>query len=337
MKLKPINEQVVVVFGASSGIGRQAALNFAARGAKVVAAARGEAGLHSLVEEILSEGGQAFYVVADTANYEQVENVARECVRCYGRIDTWVHAAGVIQFARFEDTTPDEFKQIIDINLLGQIYGAHVAMPHLKKQGGALIHISSVEAIRAAPLQSAYGASKHGISGFLESLRAELIHEKVNVSVTEIMPAVINSPIWETGRNKTGKKIQGPLPPAYHPKVVADAILYAAENPIRDMVAGTVGVAVRYSERISPELADYFTSWVAYRQVGTEPADPDAVDNLFQPVTESDRIEGRLEGWKTDVDPFMWVRTRRPAVKRAIAAGGALAAFGLFRFLRRGA
>lgn len=310
MRLKPVQDQVVVVFGASSGIGRQAALDFASRGARVVVAARGEAGLQSLVEEISENGGQAFYVVADAANYEQVENVARECVRRYGRMDTWVHAAGVIQFARFEDTTPEEFRQIIEVNLLGQIYGARVALPHLKQRGGALIHLSSVEAIRSAPLQSAYGASKHGISGFLESLRAELIHEEVPVSVTEIMPAVINTPIWETGRNKTGKTIHGPLPPAYHPKVVSDAILFAAENPVRDMVAGAVGLLIRYSERVSPTLADHVTSWVGYRQVGEEPADPYLRDNLFKPVTDSDRVEGTLEGWKSDWDPVTWLRTR---------------------------
>ena len=335
MKLKPLSEQVAVVFGASSGIGRQTALDMAARGAKVVAAARGEAGLHSLVDEIQAAGGQAFYVVADAANHPQVQNVAQECIRRYGGMDTWVHAAGVILFARVEDTTPEEFKQVMEVNLLGQIHGALAALPHLRQNGGALIHISSVEAIRAAPLQSAYAASKHGISGFLEGLRAELIHEGADVSVTEIMPAVINTPIWETGRNKTGKKVTGPLPPAYHPKVVADAILYAAENPVRDMVAGTAGLMVRYSERVSPALADYVSSWMGYRQLTDEPADPDARDNLFKPVTDSDRVEGTLEGWKMDFDFFTWIRTRSSGAKAAAGAAGLAGVLAVLGLLRR--
>src|SRR5215216_2298864 len=149
MRLKPIDEQVVVLMGASSGIGRETALRFADRGARVVSA-RGEEGLASLVEEIRREGGEATYAVADTSEFEQVKAVAERAVEEYGTLDTWVHLAAVGLFATFEETTPEEFARLIDVNLMGQVYGAMAALAHIKREGrGALIHISSVEAKRS--------------------------------------------------------------------------------------------------------------------------------------------------------------------------------------------
>jgi NAD(P)-dependent dehydrogenase (short-subunit alcohol dehydrogenase family) len=162
VQLKPVGEQVVVMMGTSSGIGRESALRFARKGAKVVASARGEEGLDSLVQEIRDTGGEAIAVPADTSEFDQVKAVADRAVEEYGRLDTWVHLAAVGLFATFEQTTPEEFRRVIDVNLMGQVYGAMVALPHLKREGrGALIHISSVEAKRSFPFHSAYGASKH--------------------------------------------------------------------------------------------------------------------------------------------------------------------------------
>lgn len=197
MQLKPINQQVVAVVGASSGIGRNAALQFANRGAKVVVAARSELGLQSLVDEIQKMGGDATYVVADVTVFDEVKAIANKAVEVYGSLDTWVHNAAIELYAAFEVTTPLEFKRIIDVNLMGQVHGAMAALPHIKREGrGALIHVSSVEARRSLPLQSAYAAAKHGIDGFLESLRVELMHEKLSISVTNIMPASINTPLF---------------------------------------------------------------------------------------------------------------------------------------------
>src|SRR5918993_4062859 len=150
MKLKPLREQVVVLMGASSGIGRETALRFAKGGAKVVVAARSEAGLRSLEDEIRELGGEVTTMVADVSEFEQVEAVAQRAVEEYGRLDTWVHLAAVGLFATFEDMTPEEFERVIDVNLMGQVYGAMAALPHLKREGrGALIHISSMEAKRS--------------------------------------------------------------------------------------------------------------------------------------------------------------------------------------------
>src|ERR671917_397126 len=172
MQLKPVEQQVVAVVGASSGIGRQAALRFSRRGAKVVVSARGESGLRSLVDEIHREGGEAVAVVADVAEFDQVKTIADQAAEEYGRLDTWVHLASVSLFAPLEEITPEEFKRIVEVDLMGQVYGAMAALPHLKREGrGVLVHVSSVLARRSVPLQSPYCASKHGVDGMLESTR----------------------------------------------------------------------------------------------------------------------------------------------------------------------
>jgi NAD(P)-dependent dehydrogenase (short-subunit alcohol dehydrogenase family) len=332
--LKPINEQVVVVFGASSGIGRQTALDFASRGASVVVASRSKSGLDSLVEEIEQDGGRAYAITADAANYAEVEAVAHAASERFGGIDTWAHVAGTMILAPFEETTPDEFKRLIEVNLLGQIYGAKVALPYLRKRGqGALIHVSSVEAYRALPLQSAYGASKHGMSGFIESLRVELERDEVEISVTEIMPAVINTPIWDKGRNKLGYKSHPPVPPIYHPQIVSDTILYAAENSVRRLVAGGGAVGVTWLERFSPFLTDKVTQLVGFDQTTDEPLPPDAPDGLFEPVPELDTIEGRFSDEQFTSDPYVWAKTNPNKVNLILAGGliGGLLAYGIFR------
>lgn len=319
INLKPIGVQVVAVFGASSGIGRSAALEFAKRGAKVCVAARSEEGLKSLVEEIESAGGDAFYVVADAADFEQVKNVADKTVERYGRLDTWVHSAAILIFATFELTEPDEFERLIKVNLLGQIYGAKAALPHLKEKGGALIHISSVEAWRGVPYQSAYVASKHGINGFLQSLRVEVKHDKLPVSVTQILPAAINTPIYDKGTNKMPFKSR-PLPPIYHPKIVSDAILFAAENPTTDLIAGGAGVGVVLAERFSPALAEFVSEKIGFiGQKTDEENSGNYAGGLFTPVSGFDTIEGRFSDEQLNSDPYTYLKTN-PKVKNTLLA-----------------
>lgn len=329
IKLKPIDRQVVVVFGASSGIGRETALRFARRGAKVVAAARSRQGLSSLIDEIERSGGEASWMAADAADFKQVEAVALHAVEKFGRIDSWVHTAATAVMALFEQITPEEFKRVIEVNLLGQAYGAMVALPHLRNAGGgALIHVSSVEAWRTVPFQSAYGASKHGVSGFLEALRVELQHDRVPISVTEILPAAINTPFYDKTRTKLGVKPR-PVPPIYHPRVVADAILYAAEHPVRALVAGGAGEAVVLSQRLSPLFADFVTRQVAFKWQHTDaPKSADAPNSLFEPIGGYDTVEGPFADEARSWSVYTWVETH-PVVKRALALlmfGGAIAA-----------
>lgn len=332
MQLKPINQQVVAIVGASSGIGREAALLFAARGAKVVVSARSKRGLETLVEEIHSRGGDAIAVPADVASFEQVQAIATRTVEHYGRLDTWVHAAATGILAQFDQITPEEFKRVVDVNLMGQVYGAMAALPYLKQEGrGALIHISSMEGRRSLPLQSPYCAAKHGIEGFLESLRVELQHEKIPISVTSVKPAVINTPYYDKVRTKLGVKPTG-IPPYYSPSLVAEAILYVAEHPTRDYIVGDVGKILDVLQRLSPELVDTLLLLVGFQgQRTNEPKSEAAPDNVFEPIQGYDKIKGdfsnleipSITDWLDKNPPLKWgaiAATTLGAVALAILA-----------------
>lgn len=335
IKLKPIGAQVVVVFGASSGIGRITALEFARRGAKLIVSARSEDGLKSLVEEIREIGGEAFYVVADAADFQQVKTVADKAVELFGRIDTWVHSAGTLIFARVEQTEPEEFQRLIEVNLLGQIHGAKAALPYLKKNGGALIHLSSVESYRTVPFQSAYGASKHGINGFLKALHVELKHDEIPVSVTQILPHAINTPIYDKGRNKMPFKAR-PIPPIYHPQIVADAILYAAENPIAELIAGGAGAVAIMTERISPAISEWFAKKLGFVAQNTSEENPGIYEgNLFEPVSGMDTVEGSFSDEQIGRDPYTYVKTHPKVKTGLLAAGGIIGGLLAWRALKR--
>ena len=293
MQLKPISQQVVAIIGASSGIGRETALQFARKGAKVVVSARNESGLNSLVEEIQVLGGEAKSIKGDVADFEQVKAIADYTVEQYGRLDTWVHCAATGILAPFEEITPEEFKRVVDVTLMGQVYGAMVALPYLKQEGrGAMIHVSSMEGRRALPLQSAYSTAKHGLEGLLESLRVELQHEKIPVSVTSIKPAVINTPFYNHVLTKLGVKPTG-LPPYYSPKLVAEAILHTAEHPTRDFIVGDVGRILDISQRLSPELMDAILVAIGFKgQRTSEPKAADDPNNLYEPMEGYTQVEG---------------------------------------------
>ena len=323
MKLKPVEEQVVALMGASSGIGRETARRFARRGAKVVVSARSKEGLDSLVEEIRSAGGEATAVVAEVTDFDQVKAVADRAAEVYGRLDTWVHLAAVSIFASFEETTPEEFKRVVEIDLLGQAYGAMAALPHIKREGrGALVHVTSVVARRAVPLQSAYCAAKHGVDGFLESLRVELRREGWPIGVTNVMPAAINTPFFDKARTKLGVKPKG-FPPTYAPDVVSDAILYAAEKAPRDLVAGGAGKGMILGQRLSPRLMDAVMLPGGFGSQQTdEPKPEDAPDALFEPVEDQDRAEGYLDNQTLSRSLSTWLDTH-PLAKRGLIASGA--------------
>jgi NAD(P)-dependent dehydrogenase (short-subunit alcohol dehydrogenase family) len=324
VKLKPIENQVVVVMGASSGIGRETALRFAKRGAKVVVAARNEAGLRSLEDEIRGLGGEARVVVADVSEFEQVEAVAQSTVEEYGRLDTWVHLAAAGLFARFDQTEPEEFRRVVDVDPMGQVYGAMAALPHIKREGrGALVHISSVVGKRAAPLQSAYSASKHGVEGFLESLRVELLRDGWGtIGVTNVIPAAINTPFFTKARTKLGVKPKG-FPPIYQPGVVVDAILYSAEKAPREIVAGGAGKGMLLTQRLSPRLMDTLMVRGGFgSQITDEPKSSADPDGLFAPMNGQNRTEGEFSEQALPRSYLTWLDTH-PAWKWSIGVAGA--------------
>jgi NAD(P)-dependent dehydrogenase (short-subunit alcohol dehydrogenase family) len=322
MKLKPVEEQVVALMGASSGIGRETALRFAQRDARVVIAARSKEALDSLAEEI--RGGEATVVVADASVFDQVKAVADAAVEEYGRLDTWVHLAAISLFARFDETTPEEFKRVVEIDLLGQAYGAMAALPHLKREGrGALVHVTSVVARRSVPLQSAYCAAKHGVDGFLESLRVELRREGWPIGVTNVMPAAINTPLFDNARTKLGVKPKG-FPPMYAPGVVSDAIIYAAEKAPRDIAAGGAGKGLILGQRLSPRLMDAIMLPGGFESQQTdEPKPVEAPDGLFEPVEGQDRTDGDFGDQTLSRSLSTWLDSH-PVAKRGLIAGAAL-------------
>jgi NAD(P)-dependent dehydrogenase (short-subunit alcohol dehydrogenase family) len=293
LNLKPIEEQVVVVVGANSGIGRETALRFAKRGSKVMVAGRSLPPLTELAQQIQLSGGDAAAYEADVTRYEQMQSLAERAVERYGRIDTWVHAAAVSIYAPFQETRPEEFRQVIEVNLIGQAFGAMAALPHLKQTGGgALIHIGSVESKRSIPLHSAYSASKHGMIGFIDALRVELIHDRTPISVTTILPSGINTPFFDKSLTRLGVKPR-PSPPVYEPGLVADAILYAAEHPVRELYVGGAGRSMAWMHRLSPGLTDLLFSRFSYRpQLTNQPKTDQSPNNLYEHMEGYDQVQG---------------------------------------------
>ncbi len=294
MQAKAINEQVAVLFGASSGIGRATARRFAEQGARVVIVARSNDGLESLATEIKQKGGQVLALTADTADYEQVSRVAEQTVAHFGRIDTWVHLAAVSVYGYTWEVPPDELAQVIVTDLIGQIYGARAAIPHMRADGGTLIHISSVLGMRGMPLQSAYSAAKHGVNGFTEALRLELRHAKIPVQVTTIMPSAINTPFFENAKSHMGVKPAG-MAPYYQPELVTDAIMYAAEHPVRDIVVGGAGKLLNVAQRISPPLVDELLVHTAFKaQTLPEIELAEGPNNLEAPLSSTNQTHGTM-------------------------------------------
>jgi NAD(P)-dependent dehydrogenase (short-subunit alcohol dehydrogenase family) len=310
MKLKPIDEQVVVIVGANSGIGRETALRFAERGAKLVVSGRSLPALTELARRIQLKGGEASAQAADVSQYEQMQALAERVIELYGRIDTWVHAAAVSVYAPFQQTSPEEFRQVIEVNLMGQAFGAMAALPHLKRAGGgALIHIGSVESKRSFPFHSAYSASKHGMIGFIDALRVELMHDRVPISVTTILPAGINTPFFDKSLTRLGVKPR-PSPPVYEPVLVANAILYAAEHPVREVYVGGAGRSIAWMQRMAPGLVDRLLSRFGYRPQLTDQHKTDqAPNNLYEHVEGYDRVQGSFSKEARAVSLYTGLRT----------------------------
>lgn len=330
IRLKPLNEQVVIVMGASSGIGRETAKRFAAAGAKVVVSARTDEGLVSLVAEIRGQGGEATALPADVTEFAQMEALAHRTVERYGRLDTWAHLASVALYGMFDQLAPEEFKRVIDTDLTGMAYGAMAALPHLKRDGGAFVGVTSVLAARSVPMLGAYSAAKHGAAGLLESLRLELRHEGAPVSVTNILPSSINTTFFNKARTKMDVKPMG-MPPIYQPNIVADAILYAAEHPVRDIVVGGAGKALVAMQRLSPRLLDWGMLPIAVRAQRTdEPKSADAPDNLFAPVEGYSRVEGDFGKQSMPFSVSDWLDFH-PVARRAALVGTVAGAIALRR------
>ena len=291
ISLLPLREQVVVITGASSGIGLVAAMDAAAAGARVVLAARNGEDLQRAVDTIRNRGGRAIHVVADVARPEDVDRIADAAVREFGQIDTWVNNAAVSMYGRATELPIEDMRRQMDVNYWGQVYGSRTAVRHLQRRGGALINVGSALCDRAIPLQGNYCAAKHALKAFTDALRMELEEAGVPISVTLVKPASIDTPFFEKARTYLGVEPQ-PVPPVYAPEVVSEVILAAAQRPIRELIAGGSGAKLS-AARFAPRLADlYMERWTFDSQRTAIPANGRA-DNLYEPVARDGGARGK--------------------------------------------
>jgi short-subunit dehydrogenase len=266
VKLRPIAEQVMVITGASSGIGLLTARKAAAAGAKVMLVARNETALAMAVQEIRADGGIADYAVADIGDAAQVAQAVAKTIETFGRIDTWINNAGVAIYAMLEQTPHDEHERLFRTDYFGVVHGTVAALPHLRKQGGALVTVGSIACDLPSPLLGAYTAAKHAVKGYINSLRIELDTAGAPISVTLVKPAGIDTPIGQHAANHEGHEALIP-PPVYDPALVADVVLDVAQHPRREITVGGVGRAQvlagthfpRLLEKLAPILIPLLT------------------------------------------------------------------------------
>jgi NAD(P)-dependent dehydrogenase (short-subunit alcohol dehydrogenase family) len=295
LKLKPLSEQVVVITGASSGIGLSAAKQAASAGASVVLAARNERDLDDAVEVIRSRGGRAIYVVADVSNPEQVQYIADRAIAEFGRIDTWVNNAAVSMYGPIMELAVEDMRRQFDINFWGTVYGSRVAVPHLAHRGGALINVASVLAERAIPLQGNYCAAKHAMKAFTDALRMELEADGLPISVSLVKPGSTDTPFFQKARNLMPKEPQ-PVPPVNAPELPARVILECATRPVRDVLVGGAGKATSVLAKVAPRLVDrYMEDHLFEDQQAPEPM-TNRPDNLWSHVEDDGGERGRYRG-----------------------------------------
>jgi short-subunit dehydrogenase len=333
---RPFPDQVVVVTGASSGVGRETALLLAERGATVVLAARNEEALRTLEAEVTRLGGTALPRRTDVAEWAQVEGLARETVERFGRIDTWVNCAATAVYGEVHQLSAEEITRAIQVILFGQIHGMKAALDQMRTQGqGGIVNVASALAVQAVPLQAPYVAAKHGILGFAESLRTELEHEGSPITVSTLLPSSINTPLFEHARSKLGVLPQ-PVPPIYRPRVVAEAVVHAIERPQSRMVVGGGGKVLELVHRFAPRQAA--TLLLRYGKVVEKQRTdrPDnGTDNLFTASTGPGAVEGSFGQRAKSTSLYTTALEQHPGRIRALLAAGGLLGITALRRGRR--
>ncbi|HEX3735875.1 MAG TPA: SDR family oxidoreductase [Solirubrobacterales bacterium] len=287
--------RVVVVTGASAGVGRAAAKAFAAGGDRVALLARGEEGLAAAAGEVREAGGEALCVPTDVADPDAVEAAAGRVERELGPIDVWVNDAMATVFAPFAEIEPAEYRRATEVTYLGCVWGTKAALRRMVgRNSGVVVQVGSALAFRGIPLQAPYCGAKHAIEGFSESLRAELLHDRSAVRISMVHLPALNTPQFEIGRTKLPRHPQ-PVPPIYQPEVAAEAIVWISAHRRRQLYVGAPTLKTVIGNRIAPWLGDRYLARTAYEAQQTdEPVDPDRPDNLFQPVPGDHGTHGRF-------------------------------------------
>lgn len=318
--------RVVVITGASAGVGRATARMFGAEGARVGLIARDEEGLAHAAREVVEAGGTAFPVVCDVADAEAVEAAAVAIEGALGPIDVWVNNAMVTVFSPVADLAAEEVRRVTEVTYLGYVHGTLTALKRMKRRdAGVIVQVGSALAYRAIPLQAAYCGAKHAIKGFTEALRCELLHDKSGVRVTQVHLPAINTPQHEVNRSHMANEAQ-PVPPIYQPEVAARAVTWAARHPRREVWVGWPTMKTILGERAFPALLDRYLAKEGYRgQLLPERADPNKPDNLFAPLPGDQGAHGAFDAKASKASPALWLTTH-PKLATAIGVGLAGAA-----------
>jgi NAD(P)-dependent dehydrogenase (short-subunit alcohol dehydrogenase family) len=326
--------EVVVITGASAGVGRATVRRFARDGAHIGLLARGVDGLEGARREVEAMGARALVLPTDVADAEQVEAAARRVEAEFGPVDVWINNAMASVFSPVKEMTPAEFKRVTEVTYLGAVYGTLAALRRmLPRDRGVIVQVGSALAYRGIPLQAAYCGAKHALQGFVDSLRSELLHDRSNVHVTMVQLPALNTPQFDWVKSRLPGRAQ-PVPPIYQPEIAAEAIHYAARSRRREMYVGWPTIKAIVGNKIAPGFADWYLAQSGYEaQQTSEPEDPARPHNLWQPVTGDHGAHGRFDHRASRFSPQVWASTHREALALAGAAlGGVL----LARYLSNG-
>lgn len=306
-KKKP---EIVVITGASAGVGRAAVRAFAREGAHIGLLARGQDGLEAARREVEEKGGKAVVMPTDVADAEQVEQAAAAVEEQLGPIDIWVNNAMASVFSPFKEMKADEFKRVTEVTYLGVVYGTMAALKRmLPRNRGSIVQVGSALAYRGIPLQSAYCGAKHAIQGFTESLRCELIHDGSDIELSMVQLPAMNTPQFGWVKSRLPRKAQ-PVPPIYQPEVAADAIVWAARHKRRELQVGMTTVTVVLGNKLFPGWGDKYLGKTGYdSQMTDEPEDPNRPDNLWSPVPGDHGAHGTFDERASDSHIHLWINT----------------------------
>jgi short-subunit dehydrogenase len=277
--------KVVVITGASAGVGRAAAKRFAKDGCKIGLIARGIQGLEGARKEVEELGGEALILQADVADADAIENAASKVEEEFGPIDIWINNAMTTIISSFMEIRPEEYKRVTEVTYLGFVYGTMAALKRMKERNqGVIVHVGSALAYRAIPLQSAYCGAKHAIQGFTEAIRSELIHDKVNVHLTMVQMPALNTPQFSWCKTNFEKKPR-PVPPVFQPEVAAEAIYYAAYHRKREMYVGFKNTLILIGNKFFAGFGDWYLAKKAYgSQMLKERVERNRPSNLWEPA-----------------------------------------------------
>jgi NAD(P)-dependent dehydrogenase (short-subunit alcohol dehydrogenase family) len=330
-------KEVVVVTGASAGVGRATVRAFAQRGASIGLIARGRDGLEAACEEIKSLGGQALVIAADVADAEQVERAATAVEDAFGPIDIWVNNAMASVFSPAREMTPADYRRVTEVTYLGYVYGTLAALKRMQpRDRGVIVQVGSALAYRGIPLQSAYCGAKHAVQGFTESVRCELLHEGSNVKITMVQMPALNTPQFSWVKSRLPRKPQ-PVPPIYQPEIAANAIVWAAHHYRRQWyVGGSTALAIT-ANKIAPGLADRYLAQQGHEsQQYNGSADPERPNNLYEPLPGDHGAHGDFDNRASNKSAQLWLSQHRAWLLTGGAILLGITAAGFRRMASRG-